>query len=120
MNLFHCRFFLRFSTHSSLTFFHFEQGCAFSRSIGDDIAESLGVIGEPEFMTCPIRDEHKMFILGSDGIFDFISNEEVVDIVKGYEDVSEACRALVGLAYARWIDSEERTDDITVIVGSLS
>ena len=60
-----------------------------------------------------------MIILGSDGIFDFISNEEAVTIAKGCNDASEACRALVGLAYARWIDSEERTDDITVIVGYL-
>ena len=58
-----------------------------------------------------------MFILGSDGIFDFIPNEEVVEIVQGCQDANEACHALVGTAYARWIKSEERADDITVIVG---
>ena len=58
-----------------------------------------------------------MFIMGSDGIFDFISNEEAVEIAMGCNNPEEACRALVGTAYARWIKSEERADDITVIVG---
>ncbi len=95
-------------------------GCAFSRSIGDDIAKSLGVIAEPEYCECKVQDEHEMFILGSDGIFEFISNEEAVRIAKTCNDASEACRALTGLAYARWMNSEERCDDITVIVGFLS
>ena len=91
-------------------------GFAFTRSIGDTAAKSLGVIDVPEYRTCKIN-KYEMFIMGSDGIFDFISNEEAVDIAQQCSDPKEACRALVGTAYARWIKSEERADDITVIVG---
>ena len=58
--------------------------------------------------------------MGSDGIFDFISSKEAVDIVSECADAKEACRALTGTSYARWIKKEGRTDDITVIVGFLS
>ncbi len=57
------------------------------------------------------------FVLGNDGVFDFIPNEEIVTVVQKYEDPEKACRELVGVAWNRWCDSEERTDDITVIVG---
>ena len=33
---------------------------------------------------------------------------------------TEACRALVGESYKRWIKREERTDDITVVVGFIN
>ena len=95
-------------------------GCAFTRSIGDEIAKELGVTAEPEYQKCTLTDDHSMFILGSDGIFDFISNEEAVGIANQCSNVSDACRTLVGTAYSRWIKNEERTDDITVIVGFLS
>ena len=96
-------------------------GTAFTRSIGDGIAKKLGVTAEPEYTKCPITKDHEFFILGSDGIFDFIPNEEAVKIVSTCDgDATKACRALVGTAYARWMRHEERTDDITVIVGFLS
>ena len=84
------------------------------------MAKSLGVTAEPEHFKCKISDNHEFFILGSDGIFDFISSEEAVDIVSVCTDATEACRALIGTSYARWIKKEERTDDITVIVGFFS
>ena len=95
-------------------------GSAFTRSIGDGVAKSLGVTAEPEHSKRQITDNHEFFILGSDGIFDFISSKEAVDIVSTCADANEACRALIGTSYARWIKQEERTDDITVIVGFLS
>jgi serine/threonine protein phosphatase PrpC len=95
-------------------------GTAFTRSIGDGNAKDLGVIAEPECVSIPITQKDTMFVLGTDGIFDFISNDEVADIVLDCdEDLEKACRSLVGMAYSRWIVNEERTDDITVIVGQV-
>lgn len=61
-----------------------------------------------------------MIIIGSDGIFEFISDIEVANISSIYGNPTEACRALIGESYKRWIKREERTDDITVFVGFIS
>ena len=97
-------------------------GTAFTRSIGDGNAKDLGVTAEPECVSIPITT-HKdtMFVLGTDGIFDFMSNDEVGEVVMEYrDDLEKACRTLVGMAYSRWILNEERSDDITVIVGHVN
>ncbi len=64
-------------------------GCAFSRSIGDTKAKSLGVIAEPDIIEHNIsrsRSEgDSLFILGSDGIFDFISDEDAVSIASKFK-----------------------------------
>jgi serine/threonine protein kinase/serine/threonine protein phosphatase PrpC/uncharacterized membrane protein YfcA len=92
-------------------------GTAFSRSIGDSMAESLGVIAEPDIERYALRPEDRVVILCSDGITDFIAPDEVMQVCSLYETPAEACRALVGEAYKRWIASEDRTDDITIIIG---
>lgn len=95
-------------------------GCAFTRSIGDSNGEDLGVTAEAEFSEYTLSDGDLMIIIGSDGIFEFISDLEAANISCLYNTPSEACRALVGEAYKRWIKREERTDDITVIVDFIS
>jgi hypothetical protein len=92
-------------------------GTAFSRSIGDAMAESLGVIAEPDVDHYALRKEDRVIVLCSDGITDFIAPDEVMEVCSLYKDPAEACRALVGEAYKRWISSEDRTDDITIIIG---
>jgi serine/threonine protein phosphatase PrpC len=90
-----------------------------SRSIGDWVAESVGVISEPEILEYSINPDDKFIVLGSDGIFDFIKNEEIVKITVPYwmrGDVNGACNALAKEARKRWIKEEEVIDDITCIV----
>ena len=49
-----------------------------------------------------------------------MSNDEVGEVVMKYrDDLDKTCRTLVGMAYSRWILNEERSDDITVIVGRM-
>ena len=93
-------------------------GTAFTRSIGDAVAKELGVSADPECSSFPLP-EIATFVLGSDGIFDFIPDEEIGTIVKNYDNPEDACRELVGKAWNRWCESEERADDITVIVGKI-
>ena len=92
-------------------------GTAFSRSLGDSMAESLGVIAEPDIEHYALRAEDRVVILCSDGISDFIAPDEVMKVCSLYNNPADACRALVGEAYKRWISSEDRTDDITIIIG---
>jgi len=94
-------------------------GTAFTRSIGDTNAKDLGVIAEPEFSKADAKN-NEVFVIGSDGIFDFISDKEIADIVSSIEDPMDCCKALVGMAYYMWSENEERTDDITVIVGEIN
>jgi serine/threonine protein phosphatase PrpC len=52
-----------------------------SRSIGDLVAASVGVSYEPEILEYSITPDDRFIVLGSDGIFEFLSNEDIVKIV---------------------------------------
>eukprot|EP00939_MAST-03C_sp_MAST-3C-sp1_P000431 g431.t1 len=95
-------------------------GVAFTRSIGDALAQGIGVYAEPEMMELKLNAQHKYLILASDGIWEFITNQEAVDILeKNKQTPLRACHALVQKAYQLWLQYEVRTDDITVIVVKL-
>jgi hypothetical protein len=56
-------------------------GTAFTRSLGDLTAEAVGVIAEPEVKSVEITPSHLFFVVASDGMFEFLSSQEVVDRV---------------------------------------
>lgn len=109
-------------------------GLAMSRSFGDRVAACVGVIAEPEV------SEHKrditdyvdtFILLGSDGLWDFISNEEALCFVsERVEEHKEAQKtnplqplntesivdALVEKAKQAWALKEPSRDDITVLL----
>jgi serine/threonine protein phosphatase PrpC len=90
-------------------------GTAFTRSFGDAIAEKLGVIAVPEMLTHDLTPEDKIIVLASDGVFEFLTNQSVIDICAKFTDPLEACRAVVAESYELWLQYELRTDDITMI-----
>ncbi|XP_044471671.1 protein phosphatase 2C and cyclic nucleotide-binding/kinase domain-containing protein-like isoform X2 [Mangifera indica] len=91
-------------------------GTAFTRSIGDSVAETIGVVANPEIVVLELTKDHPFFVLASDGVFEFISSQTVVDMVANYKDPRDACAAIVAESYRLWLQYETRTDDITVIV----
>lgn len=92
-------------------------GLAMSRAIGDMLAQQVGVTADPEQTVNEITENDKFFILASDGVWEFVSSQEAVDIVNKYESVEEGCRQLVDEAYQRWLLEEEGVvDDITAVV----
>ena len=95
-------------------------GLAMTRSFGDLIAHSVGVIAEPEIGVYDYTGNEKFVIVASDGVWEFIDSEESVHIVKKfYENGMDACgavNALVKEAYRRWRREEDIIDDITAIV----
>jgi serine/threonine protein phosphatase PrpC len=92
-------------------------GLAMSRSFGDDIATSVGVNSEPEIIVHDRTDKDKFIILGSDGIWEFISNDEMANIVYEFNnDANKACKAIVKESTKKWQMEEDVIDDITVIV----
>ena len=94
-------------------------GLAMSRSFGDKIAHSVGVSTEPEIKEYFFEKEDKFFIISSDGLFEFISSQDIVNIVKDYYtsgDIVSCCEYLYKIAYEKWMKEEEVVDDITMIV----
>lgn len=58
-------------------------GTAFTRSIGDNAAERIGVFAEPEVVTKQLSAQHPFIVIASDGVFEFLSSQSVVDMVSG-------------------------------------
>jgi len=56
-------------------------GTAFTRSIGDSIAETIGVVANPEIVVFELTQDHPFFVLASDGVFEFLSSQSVVEMV---------------------------------------
>ncbi|CAH9129865.1 unnamed protein product [Cuscuta epithymum] len=91
-------------------------GTAFTRSVGDSIAEKIGVIAVPEVLTVKLTTNYPFFIVASDGVFEFLSSQTVVDMANRYPDPRDACSEIAAEAYKRWLEHETRTDDITIII----
>ena len=95
-------------------------GLAMTRSIGDKVAHSVGVISEPEIIKYDFVGNEKFIILASDGIWEYIDSEECVNIIKDfYENEMDAIGALNSLvkeAFNRWKSMDDSIDDITAIV----
>ncbi|KAG0546093.1 hypothetical protein BDA96_02G418000 [Sorghum bicolor] len=91
-------------------------GTAFTRSLGDLAAEAVGVVAEPEVKSVEITPSHLFFVVASDGVFEFLSSQEVVDRVATYPDPRDACSAIAAESYKLWLEHENRTDDITIVI----
>jgi serine/threonine protein phosphatase PrpC len=94
-------------------------GLAMSRSFGDDLAHQIGVICEPEIFEYELKEEDKFIIIASDGIWEFMSNQDCVDIIKDYyvnENFKGAAKHLYKESCKRWLNEEDSIDDITLIV----
>ena len=93
-------------------------GLAMSRSIGDIESKKIGVIPNPQFIEYNISEETKYIILGSDGIWEFMSNEEVMKIANEYylnNDAKGLCKCLYETSAIYWNDADCFLDDITAI-----
>ena len=97
-------------------------GLAMSRSFGDEIAHTVGVTVSPDIYDYLFVEEDKFIVLASDGIWEFMSSDEVVDIVKDFylkNDLEGALEYLYKESSKRWITKENVIDDITVIIAFL-
>ncbi len=94
-------------------------GLAMTRSFGDRVAAIAGTISEPEIKEFELKDEDKFIIIASDGIWEFISSEECVNIIKDYyikNDIKGCAECLYLESKKRWLKEEEVIDDITMIL----
>ena len=97
-------------------------GLAMTRALGDLLGSRIGVISTPEITTTPVCPEDAFVILASDGIWEFITSQEAVDIVGEYVKegrLDEGCQVIVAEATKRWRKEEDCVDDITVLIAEL-
>jgi len=97
-----------------------------ARSIGDHAVKGVGVIAEPVVETHELEEEDEFVIIATDGVWEFISSEDAVEIVAGHlynegkdekGGASLACEALIKAASEKWHEHEgDYRDDITAIV----
>ena len=94
-------------------------GLAMSRSFGDKKAKSCGVIPYPDIIEYNLKGNIKYMVICSDGVWEFLSNEEVMDIGDKYfyqNDINEFCTQLLKRSTEIWEKEECYMDDITIVV----
>lgn len=95
-------------------------GLSMTRSFGDYFASTAGCISRPEVTEYYFQAEDKFMVIASDGLWEFIESQEVVEIVKDYylnEDIVGSCEFLYKESCRRWLHEEEDViDDITIIL----
>ena len=94
-------------------------GIAMSRSVGDFIASKLGVIPEPKFLEEKIDKDTKFIVVASDGVWEFLDNDTVKNMVMPYyekKDPIGACKELIKKSTEFWNQEDIVVDDITCIV----
>lgn len=55
-------------------------GLAMSRSLGDYVAQSVGVSPDPEVSYYDVTMNDRFFVIASDGVWEFLSNERIAEI----------------------------------------
>jgi serine/threonine protein phosphatase PrpC len=87
-------------------------GTAFTRSLGDSVAERLGVNAEPELLTLVVSPTERLIVIASDGVFDVVSNQEVVDLCfRHRSDPATACIELINKSHKEWLLNDDCDED---------
>jgi protein phosphatase PTC1 len=84
---------------------------AVTRSLGDSMLHPF-VIADPHISTTQLTSEDEFLVIGCDGLWDIVSEEEMVEIVKKeMDDPKVAAEKLRAAAY-----DGGSTDNISVVV----
>ena len=102
-------------------------GLAMTRSLGDKVGSKLGVVCTPEVFKYFIKEEDRAFIIASDGLWEYMNNQQVTNSVKELitnmrnnnenKEVSAdlISKELFNQSVERWRKKEQGIDDITII-----
>ncbi len=97
-------------------------GLCMSRSLGDELAASVGIVCDPEISVRKLdslRTAKELWIvIGSDGIYEFISNEDILAMaIKNGPSVRDAAAYIIKTSRAEWLEQEEDViDDCSAVV----
>nr|GLL36832.1 probable protein phosphatase 2C 65 [Ipomoea trifida]GMD40030.1 probable protein phosphatase 2C 65 [Ipomoea batatas]GMD43300.1 probable protein phosphatase 2C 65 [Ipomoea batatas]GMD62774.1 probable protein phosphatase 2C 65 [Ipomoea batatas]GME08817.1 probable protein phosphatase 2C 65 [Ipomoea batatas] len=92
-------------------------GLAMARAFGDFCLKDYGIISVPEIYYRKISERDEFVVLASDGIWDVLSNYEVIKTVATARKRSMAARLVVERAVRTWKQKYPRskTDDCAVV-----
>ena len=94
-------------------------GLAMTRSFGDLIASSVGVICEPEIKEFDV-DEEGVVVIGSDGLWEYFEVSEMEKYVRKMRKNGKSAEFMAGelerIARQKWRENDEGVDDISVVV----
>ncbi|CAB82286.1 putative protein [Arabidopsis thaliana] len=93
-------------------------GLAMSRAFGDFCLKDYGLVCIPDVFCRKVSREDEFVVLATDGIWDVLSNEEVVKVVGSCKDRSVAAEMLVQRAARTWRTKfpASKADDCAVVV----
>jgi serine/threonine protein phosphatase PrpC len=89
-----------------------------TRSFGDEIGASVGVISMPEVTEYKVKEEDRAIIIASDGLWEYMENKDVTDCVKKLIDKNDPdliVKELYKESIIRWKLKDQGIDDITII-----
>ncbi|MQM01784.1 hypothetical protein Taro_034541 [Colocasia esculenta] len=77
-------------------------GLAMARAFGDFCLKDYGLISVPDVSYRRLTERDEFIVLATDGVWDVLSNKEVVDVVASAPSRATAARALVDTAVRAW------------------
>ncbi|XP_008782938.1 probable protein phosphatase 2C 66 isoform X2 [Phoenix dactylifera] len=77
-------------------------GLAMARAFGDFCLKDYGLISIPDVSYHHLTEKDEFIVLATDGVWDVLSNKEVVDIVASAPTRTTAARAVVDCAVRAW------------------
>lgn len=92
-------------------------GLAMSRAFGDFILKNHGIISLPDISYHRVTSKDQFVVLASDGVWDVLSNKEVVSIISTADSELAAAKSVVEAATAAWKRkfTSSKVDDCTVV-----
>ena len=94
-------------------------GLTSSRTIGDVFAQQFGVVSSPEIIRCKLTSNDKFIVMGTDGMFSFLSNQYCIGKVVNFYNKSDskgAAKKLIDDSTCMWKNEEDTIDDITCLL----
>ncbi|XP_004245370.1 probable protein phosphatase 2C 72 [Solanum lycopersicum] len=92
-------------------------GLAMSRAFGDFMLKNYGIISKPDVSYHHISPNDQFLVLATDGVWDVLSNDQVVSIVCAANNAAAAAEAVVQASLDAWEQKfpNSKRDDSTVI-----
>ena len=96
-------------------------GLAMTRSFGDIVGSTVGVLSEPEIKCFNYEKSDKFIVIGSDGLWEYLSCQEVVNIVGEFYKTNNlnsdaAVMKLYQISRKKWLEIQGCIDDISIII----
>ncbi|XP_072974759.1 probable protein phosphatase 2C 73 [Typha angustifolia] len=92
-------------------------GLAMARAFGDFCLKDFGLISTPQVSHWKISEKDEFVVLATDGVWDVLSNKEVVNIVSSVSKQSDAAKHVVNRAVRAWRSKHptSKIDDCAVV-----